>query len=54
MKVSNYKNYFQQKLEAFVFADKTSKIYIMSTEQHKKLLGKFVHQKSTAKITKIN
>ena len=53
IKFSNYKNGFQRKLDAdiadlkqsknvFVFADKTSNIYNMSTEQHKKLLGENV------------
>ena len=53
IKFSNYKTDFQQKLvtdiadlkqskNIFVFADKTSNIYKMSTEQHEKLLGENV------------
>ena len=55
IKFSNHKNDFQQKLDAdiaclkqskniFVFADKTSNIYQISTEQHKKILGDKVNK----------
>ena len=68
IKFSNYKNDFQQKLDAYIaelkqsksvfgFADKTSNINEMPTEQHKKAFRRKCNQsiqKSIAKTIKIN